>query len=141
MTAQEFLQTIPPSILIRVYMQGVKNVQEEMESCKTLFDAMPKKRKERIFQSMQEEYEECMEEVKQKQAKRDNAEKLIQKVSNEVYRRLLYDRYIDGLTWEKVADDLKYSVRTVYGIHKKALKAFEEVYNQEVTENEGTYQL
>ena len=44
------------------------------------------------------------------------------KVLNPTERRLMRYRYIDGMTWEKIADKMHYSLRDVFYKHKSALK-------------------
>lgn len=44
------------------------------------------------------------------------------KVLNPTERRLMRYRYIDGMTWEKIADKMHYSFREVFYKHKSALK-------------------
>lgn len=40
----------------------------------------------------------------------------------EPYRTLLYERYINGLTWEQIAVRMNYSYRRVTQLHGEALK-------------------
>jgi len=44
----------------------------------------------------------------------------------EPYRTLLYERYINGKTWEQVAVDMNYSYRGVTKMHGRALQAVKE---------------
>lgn len=44
----------------------------------------------------------------------------------EPYRTLLYERYINGKTWEKIAVDMNYSYRGVTKMHGRALQAVKE---------------
>lgn len=44
----------------------------------------------------------------------------------EPYRTLLYERYINGKTWEQVAVDMHYSYRGVTKMHGRALQALKE---------------
>lgn len=44
----------------------------------------------------------------------------------EPYRTLLYERYINGKTWEQIAVDMHYSYRGVTKMHGKALQAVKE---------------
>lgn len=50
-------------------------------------------------------------------------ERIISGVCDERLRLLLELRYIDGLTWEKVADKMSIEYRWVLRLHKKALNA------------------
>lgn len=47
----------------------------------------------------------------------------IDAVADMRYRRLLELRYRNYLTWEQIADDMHYDVRSVYKLHGKALLA------------------
>lgn len=42
------------------------------------------------------------------------------------YRTLLYERYINGKTWEQIAVDMHYSYRGVTKMHGRALQALKE---------------
>lgn len=44
----------------------------------------------------------------------------------EPYRTLLFERYINGKTWEQIAADMHYSYRGVTKMHGKALQAVKE---------------
>lgn len=44
----------------------------------------------------------------------------------EPYRTLLYERYINGKTWEQIAVDMHYSYRGVTKMHGRALLAVKE---------------
>ena len=46
---------------------------------------------------------------------------IINRVENTTYRALLIAYYINGETWEQVAADLRYSLRTIHKLHNKAL--------------------
>ena len=59
---------------------------------------------------------------------RDNAKRLIQieqiikRMEDERFRRLLWFRYIDGMTWEAIADEMDMSSQWVQKLHQKALR-------------------
>ncbi|MBP0987392.1 MAG: sigma-70 family RNA polymerase sigma factor [Oscillospiraceae bacterium] len=49
----------------------------------------------------------------------------------EPYRTLLYERYINGKTWEQIAVGMNYSyVHTVHRLHPSALRAVQEILTQ-----------
>jgi len=52
----------------------------------------------------------------------------IERVPNENYKQLLFDRYILCQRWEKMAVDRNTGVRWIYRMHKNALAAFEKVW-------------
>lgn len=47
----------------------------------------------------------------------------IDKVNDETLRTLLYERYINGKTWEQIAVQMNYGYRRVTQLHGKALNA------------------
>ena len=48
----------------------------------------------------------------------------LEKMSNRDERLLLKYRYMDNVSWEKIAENLSVSMRTVHRIHSSALKNF-----------------
>lgn len=51
----------------------------------------------------------------------------IEKVPNESYKQLLFDRYIMCKRWEQIALDRDKSVRTIFKMHGRALDLFNKV--------------
>ena len=52
----------------------------------------------------------------------------IDKIENETYYEILFARYIEKKTFEKIADEMTYSWRQVIRIHGRALQEFEKKY-------------
>ena len=52
----------------------------------------------------------------------------IDKIENETYYEILFARYIEKKTFEKIASDMNYSFRNTTRLHGKALKEFEKKY-------------
>ena len=52
----------------------------------------------------------------------------IDKIENETYYEILFARYIEKKTFEKIADELTYSWRQVIRLHGRALQEFEKKY-------------
>lgn len=52
----------------------------------------------------------------------------IDSIENELYYDILFSRYIEKKTFEKIATDLNYSFRNTTRLHGKALKEFEKKY-------------
>ena len=52
----------------------------------------------------------------------------IDKIENETYYEILFARYIEKKTFEKIADEMTYSWRQVIRLHGSALQEFERVY-------------
>lgn len=49
----------------------------------------------------------------------------IEKVPDARYRELLIDRYVRGMSWERIACEMNYSYRGVHKLHGAALQAIE----------------
>ena len=52
----------------------------------------------------------------------------IDKIENETYYEILFARYIEKKTFEKIADELTYSWRQVIRIHGRGVQEFEKKY-------------
>ena len=52
---------------------------------------------------------------------------IIQRVSDDRLQTLLILRYVDGLTWEAIADEMAYEVRQIYRLHGTALQMMRDV--------------
>ena len=52
----------------------------------------------------------------------------IDKIENETYYEILFSRYIEKKTFEKIADEMTYSWRQVIRLHGRALQEFEKKY-------------
>lgn len=57
--------------------------------------------------------------------RRDQAAAIIRCIPRAEYREVLYRYYIDGLTWQQVADQMGVGLRTVHRLHGWALVVFE----------------
>ena len=49
-------------------------------------------------------------------------------IENETYHEILFARYIERKTFEKIADEMTYSFRNVTRLHGRALQEFEKKY-------------
>lgn len=65
---------------------------------------------------------EIDEEVDRLAALRDRIEGAVRRVAGEPLRELLRYRYIDGLTWEQVAEKMHYSYAHIFRMHEQALR-------------------
>ena len=52
----------------------------------------------------------------------------IDKIENETYYEILFARYIEKKTFEKIADEMTYSWRQVIRLHGRALQEYEKKY-------------
>jgi pyruvate-formate lyase len=55
----------------------------------------------------------------------------IDSMENEIYYDVLFSRYIEKKTFEKIAADMNYSFRNVTRLHWKALNEFEKKYGEQ----------
>lgn len=60
---------------------------------------------------------------------KDEARSKINRLSDNRYKAVLIDYYINCKTWEQVAEDLQYDLRWVYRIHGRALQEFSKFIN------------
>lgn len=75
-----------------------------------------------------EEWEEALtKKISEQLAMRKEIETVLERVKVPEYRMLLKLRYINGYTWERVADETGYTRRHVLKMHIKALEAFKAV--------------
>ena len=49
-------------------------------------------------------------------------------IDNETYYHILFARYVEKKTFEKIADEMTYSWRQIIRLHGRALQEFERVY-------------
>lgn len=60
------------------------------------------------------------------------AMRIIDRMPTQECRLLLQLRYLNGLTWERIAVDMNYSYRNVHYLHSRALQEFEAVRNKNI---------
>lgn len=76
-------------------------------------------RAERLVQA----YQENAKEIERLERQLAAAESALAGVEDITLRQLLELRYMDGKTWDEVAELLKYDTRWVMRLHRKALSA------------------
>lgn len=59
------------------------------------------------------------------------ARKLIEKLDDEIYKVILYDRYFRGCTFEEIAVGIGYSWRWTCKLHGRALQKLNEIIEKE----------
>lgn len=74
---------------------------------------------------------EIMEQRIQAFHKLQEIERVIRKVENPDYRTILHMRYVENLTWEKIAAVLYYSYQWVCKLHGRALLETEKILAQD----------
>lgn len=68
---------------------------------------------------------EIEERIRELNGYRQRMLEIINRVENTTYRSLLIAYYINCKTWEQVAEDMNYSLRTIHRLHGKALWAID----------------
>ena len=63
------------------------------------------------------------------QTMRDKIVDQILKLDDELFRDVLYERYVKGLDWNTIAGKLYYNKKYLFKVHTKALAAFTEKYD------------
>ena len=66
--------------------------------------------------------EELAREMQLLQSRRQEIERAINTLEDERFRSVLQLKYIEGMTFEEVADKIPYSCRQVHRIHKTAIE-------------------
>lgn len=72
---------------------------------------------------------DLVDEIRQLTEEKQKIIREIERVPQENYKQLLYDRYVLCQRWEKIALDRNKGVRWIYRLHGKSLQAFEKVWN------------
>lgn len=54
---------------------------------------------------------------------------MLEKLDNGRYYHVLYQRYILCNGWKRIAENMQYEIHYLFRLHGKALKAFEEIFN------------
>lgn len=74
--------------------------------------------------------DELMREWSEFLRERERARFIIDAIPSAKQKAVLIDRYINGYTWEKVAELIKCSVQNIHNLHKRAIRNFEEIYKK-----------
>lgn len=77
------------------------------------------------IEKMEEELDKAIDEYVDKKGKIISQ---IDSMENEMYYEILFSRYIEKKSFERIAADLNYSFRNTTRLHGKALKEFENKY-------------
>ena len=56
-----------------------------------------------------------------------NIEAAINSLTDERFRMILSMRYLDGRTWEYIADNMNYNLKWIYILHERALNKIKDV--------------
>lgn len=77
---------------------------------------------------LENEVNECIDEFAEKRRKIISQ---IDSIESQMQYQVLFSRYIERKTFEKIADDNDYSVRQILRIHGEALAQFEKSFGEE----------
>lgn len=88
-------------------------------------------------------YDAAEDKLKSCIKKRDEAavtlgaiEEVIETMQTSKYRQMLKSYYIDGKTWESIAEDMNYSLTQVYKYRPLALNEFQATWEKALTDGE-----
>ena len=116
-TAKERLQSVA------ILDAKIENLWKELEKIQKAIEEEEDTRKlEEIKRRVSKTREQYIEE-------RERIIADIHKLNNPTYIKLLYARYIEGDTMEKVAVKIHYSWRQTNNLHSEALQAFDRITN------------
>ncbi len=130
------------------YLKNAGHIDKEIELYRQLL-AQEHKRLQHLSKILQhdftqlpsyKEYVQLVEDhIKKLQAERDNALFLIGKIKNDKYRTLLELLYFDGLTTEKAADKMFYSVTHINRLKIGALHVMAILMEQDDAQRQEQY--
>lgn len=128
MTPKEYLmQYRKLSARLENIEKNLNQMKDERESLTISYDGMPKgtaisDKTARLATFIVDKENELLDTKYELVAMQREISKAIAKVENADYSRLLYMRYIDGLTWEEIAVNLHFTWRHVLRLHGRALQ-------------------
>lgn len=137
MTAKEYLRQLYITDRNIKRLEGLrKQLRDEMYSLKSPTGSMsPDKVQtsmtgdaiERLIAKVDEAERDILRELDKQHEIRKRIVREIEAVPNEQQRDILFRRYVLFDKWERIAVDMDVSIRYVYMLHGKALKAFEKI--------------
>ena len=84
-------------------------------------------RLQNIIDEKQKLINEYREKIKQGHIVMTNIEAALNKLNDERFRTILSLRYLDGRTWEYIADKMNYNLKWIYILHERALNKIKDV--------------
>lgn len=84
-------------------------------------------RLQNIIDEKQKLINEYREKIKQGHIVMTNIEAALNKLNDERFRTILSLRYLDGRTWEYIADNMNYNLKWIYILHERALNKIKDV--------------
>ena len=84
-------------------------------------------RLEQIIDEKQQLINDYKEQIKKAHIIMSKIEVAVNSLSDERFRMILSMRYLDGRTWEYIADNMNYNLKWIYILHKRALNKIKDV--------------
>ena len=84
-------------------------------------------RLEQIIDEKQQLINDYKEQIKKAHIIMSKIEVAVNSLSDERFRMILSMRYLDGRTWEYIADKMNYELRWIYILHGRALNKIRDV--------------
>ena len=112
---------------IRADMYGVKspsNMSPDIVQSSITGDKL-----ERYMAMIDEDERRIADELLKLRDKQQQIARMIDKVEKSQYKTILYQRYVICDSWKRIAETSHYNFQYLFNLHGRALKAFEEVYN------------
>lgn len=136
MTAKEYLKLFRAyTEKIRQLENDLKTLEAERDNIRILADGMPStgkisKRVEMIAVKIVDLQERTMEERAKYLEKRAEVRQVILMVPDDRQSRVLDLRYIQGKSWEEIADIMGFGERQIYRFHGYGLLQVEKIINR-----------
>ena len=67
---------------------------------------------------------EIEEKIKELMVETKRAQKMISRLEDPKHRMVLELRYLQGMAWEEIAEQMGYTLRWVYQLHRRAMESF-----------------
>lgn len=130
-TKKAYLQKYRQVILeIERLKEEYHTLQQDIQSAKAInYDGMPHSGSESdlstIIARLEKKREQICKVYAEKLELKEETQRAIELLENEVEKQVLYSRYINLLTWDAIANQMNYTVQHVYRLHGYALEHFE----------------
>lgn len=137
MTAKEYLQSVKDADTdIKNMIENLNMMRETMYSIQGLQiggdRVQTNARGEAKFESLYSKIDEKERTITQRVTEliefKLRVSQQISGLSDATHKRVLHMRYLQFLSWDKIASELQYNQRYLWEIHGKALVSFEQMY-------------
>lgn len=69
--------------------------------------------------------EELLKKIGNLEKRKENIINSISEITNPQYKKLLYLRFVKGMKWEAIAEEMHYAIQHIHRMRKEAIKEFE----------------